>query len=42
MSVEIKLGGEPVKAGAAGHVCYKVSAVMIRGVGEIEYMVWWP
>ncbi|AFA39403.1 hypothetical protein Pogu_1376 [Pyrobaculum oguniense TE7] len=39
--VEIKLGGEPVKAEATGHVRYKVSAVVIRAVGEVEYTVWW-
>ncbi|MEM0463630.1 hypothetical protein [Pyrobaculum sp.] len=39
--VEIKLGGEPVKAEATGRVQYKVSVVMIRVVGEIEYVTWW-
>lgn len=38
--VKIKLGGEPAKA--AGYVHYKVSVMMIRAVGEIEYTVWWP
>ncbi|AFA38615.1 hypothetical protein Pogu_0588 [Pyrobaculum oguniense TE7] len=39
--VEIRLGGEPVKAEAAGRVRYKVSVIMIRAVGEVEYTVWW-
>ncbi|MEM2025670.1 MAG: hypothetical protein QXW94_05200 [Desulfurococcaceae archaeon] len=38
--VGIRLGGEPVKA--AGAVHYKVSSVVIRAVGEIEHVVWWP
>ena len=39
--VEIRLGGEPVKAEATGRVHFKVSAVVIRAVGEIDYTVWW-
>ena len=37
--VEIRLGGEPVRAEATGRVHYKVSVMMMRAVGEIECTV---
>ena len=38
--VEIAVGGEPVKIEATGEVKYKASTVLIRAIGDVEYVAW--